>query len=127
MDQKLWDSVVKRHGHTCAGVALGYRIGLEVLKIFDIGEPIACVTGVSNCAMDGVCLVTGLNKKSGSMRYDKNVEGFIFYAQDDDEGWQIKPKTLELAPEADPVLMILAASRDLLYTVEPVDEPLKRV
>lgn len=123
MNQELWEKTVEKHGHSCAGVALGFRIGEEVKKIFDEDEKIACVTSLQNCSVDGVCSVTGLSPEDGSMRYDPSVEGFIFYSMDDDEGWQFKFKKLEVAKEADPVLLILAANRDLLYSLEPCDVP----
>lgn len=123
MDQKLWEKTVEKHGHTCVGVALGFRIGEEVKRIFGEDEQIVCVTSIKNCAVDGVCSVTGLSVEDGSMRFDSSVEGFLFYALDDEEGWQFRFKKLEVAKEADPVLLILAANRDMLYTIEPCDVP----
>lgn len=124
MDQKLWEETVKKHGHSCAGVALGFRIGEEVKKIFGEEEQIQCVTSVGNCAVDGVCIVAGLSVEEGTMRFDSSVDGFLFYALDDEEGWLFRTKKLDIAPEADPVLLILASNRDSLYTIEPCDLPI---
>ena len=123
MDQKLWKKTVEKHGHECPGVAIGFRIGEEVKRIFDEDEQIACVTSVKGCAVDGVCSVTGLSVEDGTMRFDPSVEGFLFYALDDEEGWLFRIKKLEVAKEADPVLLILAANTDMLYTIEPCDAP----
>lgn len=123
MNQELWDEVVKKHGHECPGVALGYRIGEEVIRIFSENEDVMCVTSVTNCAVDGICQTAGLSLEKGTMRIDPEIEGFIFYALDDEEGWQFLPKKLDIAEEADPVLMILAARRDMLFDIVPCDAP----
>ncbi|MDO5410850.1 MAG: formylmethanofuran dehydrogenase subunit E family protein [Lachnospiraceae bacterium] len=127
MDQKLWEKTVEKHGHACPGVAIGFRIGQEVKKIFGEDEKVIGVTSVKNCAVDGVCSVTGLSVEEGTMRFDPSVEGFLFYALDDEEGWKFSIKTLEVAKEADPVLIILASNRDMLYTIEPCDVPVAAV
>jgi formylmethanofuran dehydrogenase subunit E len=127
MNQELWEKTVERHGHECAGVAIGFRIGEEVKKIFGEDEQICCVTSVKNCAVDGVCSVTGLSVENGTMRFDPSVEGFLFYAMEDDEGWLFQIKKLEVAKEADPVMLILAAGRDLLYDIVPCDAPVMEV
>ena len=126
MNNELWEKTVKEHGHECAGVALGFRVGEELKKIFDKDEQVICVSSLKNCVADGIRIVAGLSIEEGTLRYDSTVEGVIFYALDDDEGWQFKFKTLEIAKEADPVLLILASQRDMLYSIEPCDAPLAR-
>ncbi len=123
MNQELWEKTVEKHGHECTGVAFGFRIGEEVKKIFGKDEQINCVTSVRNCAVDGVCIVADLSVEEGTMRFDSSVDGFLFYAVDDEEGWLFRPKKLEIAREADPVMFILAANRNLLFDIEPCDAP----
>lgn len=127
MNQELWEKVVKKHGHECAGVAIGFRVGQEVMRIFDEDEKIICVTSLTNCVVDGVGQVLGLSVKEGTMRIDPQVEGLIFYALDDEEGWQFQLKKLEIAEEADPVLMVLAANRDKLFDIVLCDAPVGMV
>lgn len=123
MNKELWEKTVEKHGHACAGVALGFRIGEEAKKIFEEDEKVICVTSLKNCAVDGVCSAMGLSVEDGTMRFDPSVEGFLFYAMDDEEGWMFRFKKLEVAKEADPVLLILAANQDMLYSIEPCDAP----
>lgn len=124
MNQELWDMTIEKHGHTCPGVAYGYRIGCEVLRIFGEDEDLRCVTSLHNCVTDGVCITTGLSLEDHTMIFDDTVEGFIFFTIDDDEGWQFTLKKLEYAEQADPVMMIQAVNRDKLFTIEPCDAPL---
>lgn len=123
MNQELWNKTVEKHGHECPGVALGFRIGEEVNRIFGEDEQVHCITSVKNCAVDGVCSVVGLSVESGTIRFDSSVDGFLFYAVDDEEGWLFKPKKLEVAEEADPVMLILASNRNMLFDIEPCDSP----
>lgn len=127
MNQELWEKVVKKHGHECAGVAIGFRVGQEAMRIFDEEEQVICVTSLTNCVVDGVAQVLGLSVKDGTMRMDPRVEGLIFYALNDEEGWQFQLKKLEIAEEADPVLMILASNRDKLFDIVPCDVPVGMV
>lgn len=123
MDQKLWEKTIEKHGHACAGVAIGFRIGQEAKKIFEPDEEIRCVTSVKNCAVDGISSVMGLSVEEGTLTFDSSIDGFLFYALGDDEGWLFRLKKLEVAKEADPVLLILAANKDMLYSLEPYDLP----
>ncbi len=123
MNQQLWEKTVERHGHTCMGVALGFRVGEEAMRIFEEDEQVMCVTSLKNCAVDGVCSVMGLSVEDGTMRFDESVEGFLFYAVDDEEGWMFRLKKIEAAEEADPVLLILAANKEMLFSIEPCDAP----
>lgn len=123
MNQELWKKTVEKHGHECPGVAFGFRIGEEVQKIFSEDEKINCITSVRNCAVDGVCSVTGLSVEDGTMRFDASVDGFLFYAVDDEEGWLFRAKKLEVANEADPVMLILSVNREMLFDIILCDAP----
>lgn len=121
MNTELWEKVTKRHGHECAGVAFGFRIGQEVIKIFDEEENIICKTAIEGCALDGVVLTLGLAGVKGRLIKEAKIESFIFYAEGDVEGWKVTPKKIDVAPEADPVLLILSLNRDMLLDIEPID------
>jgi len=128
MNQQLWDKMVEEHGHSCMGLAIGYRMAEEAKRIFSKDEKICCVapSTVSSCSVDGVCLDLGLSLFTGTMRLSDKAEGFIFFAEDDDEGWLMRTKKLDVAPEADPVFLILASARDNLFDIEPCDIPITK-
>lgn len=60
--------VVAFHGHLCPGLVYGYRIAMEVLRLFDLkaplGEKITCIAETDSCAVDAfqVLLSTTIGK-----------------------------------------------------------------
>ena len=119
MNMELWERAVEIHGHECAGLAYGFRMGEEVKKIFNAGERVFSIMPRRNCVTDGVAIVTGIRPED--IKIDPECENYIFYAEGDDEGWKFIQQKLEMAEGADPVTGILAYNRDKLYTIVPCD------
>lgn len=80
---KTYDEVVEFHGHSCPGLALGYRVARRVLK--EWGKPsedeeIVAVVENSSCAVDAVQVMTGCTFGKGNLifrDYGKQVYTFI--------------------------------------------------
>lgn len=80
---KTYDEVVEFHGHSCPGLALGYRVSLRVLK--EWGKPsedeeIVAIVENSSCAVDAVQVMTGCTFGKGNLifrDYGKQVYTFI--------------------------------------------------
>lgn len=121
MNMELWDLAVKAHGHECAGLACGFRMGQEVKKIFKPTEKIHAIIPGYNCVADGLSIVTGVSISNHTMKVDSNYENYVFYAEGDDEGWEFKIHKLQMAEGADPVTGILAFARDMLFDITPCD------
>jgi formylmethanofuran dehydrogenase subunit E len=121
MNMELWDLAVKAHGHECAGLAYGFRMGEEVKKIFKPTEKLYVIMPGYNCIADGISITTGISISNGTMKVDKNVDKYIFYAEGDEEGWSFTTHKLQMAEGADPVTGILAFSREMLFDISPCD------
>lgn len=80
---KTYDDVVDFHGHSCPGLALGYRVSLRALKEFarrSEDEEIVAVAENNSCAVDAVQLMTGCTFGKGNLifrDYGKQVYTFI--------------------------------------------------
>ena len=80
---KTYDEVVEFHGHSCPGLALGYRVALRVLGEFrDRAEDEELVAIVENnsCAVDAVQVMTGCTFGKGNLvfrDYGKQVYTFL--------------------------------------------------
>ena len=80
---KSYDEVVEFHGHSCPGLALGYRVALRMLK--DWGKPsadeeIVAIVENNSCAVDAVQVMTGCTFGKGNLifrDYGKQVYTFI--------------------------------------------------
>jgi formylmethanofuran dehydrogenase subunit E len=73
MDQKLWRKCVGFHGHSCPGLAIGYRAceaAIEKLGLrFSTDEELVCVTENDACGVDAVQVILGCTMGKGNLVY----------------------------------------------------------
>ncbi len=75
MDTELWSSCVEFHGHSCAGLAIGYRQSLIALERtgskFDRAKDEELVCEIENdaCSVDAVQVITGCTLGKGNLLY----------------------------------------------------------
>lgn len=82
---KSYEDVIKFHGHSCPGLAMGYRVSLAALremKMENISEDEELVAIVENdsCAVDAIQVMTGCTFGKGNLifrDYGKQVYSFI--------------------------------------------------
>jgi formylmethanofuran dehydrogenase subunit E len=80
---KTYDDVVDFHGHSCPGLALGYRVSLRALKEMksrSADEEIVAVVENNSCAADAVQVMTGCSFGKGNLifrDYGKQVYTFM--------------------------------------------------
>ena len=67
LDETWWTRAASFHGHTCPGLALGFKacegaiaeLGLDAAKLPAVDEEIVCVTENDACGVDAVQVVLG--------------------------------------------------------------------
>jgi formylmethanofuran dehydrogenase subunit E len=80
---KTFETVVEFHGHSCPGLALGYRVALRALEEFKRraeDEELVAVVENNSCAVDAVQVMTGCTFGKGNLiyhDYGKQVYTFI--------------------------------------------------
>jgi formylmethanofuran dehydrogenase subunit E len=80
---KTYDDVVDFHGHSCPGLALGYRVSLRALKEMkarSADEEIVAIVENNSCAVDAVQVMTGCSFGKGNLifrDYGKQVYTFM--------------------------------------------------
>jgi formylmethanofuran dehydrogenase subunit E len=80
---KTFDDVVAFHGHSCPGLALGYRVALRALREFlrrSRDEEVVAVVENNSCAVDAIQLLTGCTFGKGNLvfrDYGKQVYTFL--------------------------------------------------
>ncbi len=80
---KSYDDIVTFHGHSCPGLALGYRVSRRALK--ELGnrsadEEVVAIVENNSCAVDAVQVMTGCTFGKGNLifrDYGKQVYTFI--------------------------------------------------
>ncbi len=82
---KSFDDVVKFHGHSCPGLAFGYRAALAAMKEIDMeniseDEELVAIVENNSCAVDAIQVLTGCTFGKGNLifrDYGKQVYTFI--------------------------------------------------
>ncbi len=80
---KNYDDVVEFHGHSCPGLALGYRVSLRALREFkrrSADEELVAIVENNSCAVDAVQVMTGCSFGKGNLifrDYGKQVYSFL--------------------------------------------------
>ncbi len=80
---KTYDEVVEFHGHSCPGLALGYRVSLRVLREFKgraEDEELVAIVENNSCAVDAIQAMTGCTFGKGNLifrDYGKQVYTFL--------------------------------------------------
>ena len=98
MNEALWNKCAEFHGHTCPGLATGFRVAVEAMARLGLdgpetGEELVCVTENDTCAVDAVQVVTGCTMGKGSLLYrgtGKMV--FTFYCRRNGRGLRVAVK-----------------------------------
>ena len=80
---KTFDDIVDFHGHSCPGLAFGYRVALFALRSLgdrSTDEELVAIVENNSCAVDAVQVVTGCTFGKGNLifkDYGKQVYTFI--------------------------------------------------
>lgn len=82
---KAFDDVVKFHGHSCPGLAFGYRVAMAAIKEMDMkniseDEELVAIVENDSCAVDAIQVLTGCTFGKGNLifkDYGKQVYTFI--------------------------------------------------
>jgi formylmethanofuran dehydrogenase subunit E len=82
---KSFKEVVGFHGHSCPGLALGYRVALAALREMDMvniseDEELIAIVENDSCAVDAIQVMTGCTFGKGNLlykAYGKQVYTFI--------------------------------------------------
>lgn len=84
MKFERFDEVVKFHGHSCPGLALGYRVALAAIEELGIkraeDEEIVCIVENDSCAVDAIQVMTGCTFGKGNLLYrDYGKQVYTFF------------------------------------------------
>ena len=85
-NKELWQRCVEFHGHSCPGLAIGFRAALAARKRLDTGfspdEEVVCVTENDACGVDAVQVITGCSAGKGNLVFrDIGKHAFSFYSR----------------------------------------------
>jgi len=134
--QTRWDHCVEFHGHSCPGLAIGYRVALAATDrlgvTFAEDQEIVCVTENDACGVDAVQVLTGCTMGKGNLLYrDNGKQVFSFFNRRDQSririmfNKQIK-KDKDWDKEQFQNYILEAPEEEILSFSEPSFEPPQR-
>lgn len=101
---KDYEDVVRFHGHSCPGLALGYMVGLRALKELgldkgSIDEELVAIVENDSCAVDAIQVLTGCTFGKGNLIFkDYGKQVYTFVRRPSGEGVRI---SVEFNPPED--------------------------
>lgn len=95
-----WKDVVRFHGHSCMGLATGYRVAEAALKELgsdrDIDEEIVAIVENDSCAVDAVQFVTGCTFGKGNLIFkDHGKSVYTFGRRSDGKAIRIVARSID--------------------------------
>lgn len=96
MNQTLWDECITFHGHSCPGLAIGYRASELAAEFFGrmpsakSDEMVVCVTENDACGVDAVQHMTGCTLGKGNLVFRPTGKmAFSFFDRDTDKSIRV--------------------------------------
>ncbi len=134
---EMWERCVAFHGHSCPGLAIGYRVALAAkarLGVqFSSDEELVCVTENDACGVDAVQVLTGCSLGKGNLLYrDTGKQAFSFFDRHSGQAVRVvfKKRLHDGGEEFDRTAaqaLVLSAPEDELFSFsEPVFMPPER-
>ncbi len=95
-----WDEVVKFHGHSCMGLAIGYRAAEAALKELnnnhDVDEELIGIVENDSCAIDAIQYVTGCTMGKGNLFFrDCGKQVYTFCRRSDGKAVRLVAKSFD--------------------------------
>ncbi len=84
MEQKQWERCVAFHGHSCGGLAIGYRAALYAASLlglsFSEDEQVVCISENDACGVDAIQVLLGCSVGKGNLLFHMTgKQAFSFY------------------------------------------------
>ncbi len=71
MEKTLWERAVEFHGHTCMGLAMGFRVAEAAMGALgnkrDVDEQMIAIAENDSCAVDAIQVITGCTVGKGNL------------------------------------------------------------
>ncbi|MCF8011344.1 MAG: TraR/DksA C4-type zinc finger protein [Clostridiales bacterium] len=97
MEKTDWEKCVDFHGHSCPGLAIGYRVSLAALDNLDEmrsgDEELVAIVENDACSVDAVMFLTGCTFGKGNFIYrDHGKQVYIFGSRNSNKALRLAVK-----------------------------------
>ena len=85
----LWERCVAFHGHSCGGLAIGFRAALYARELLDLGrsqdEEVVCISENDACGVDAIQVILGCTAGKGNLLFHiTGKQAWSFYLRGTD-------------------------------------------
>lgn len=120
-----WNKVVNFHGHSCMGLATGYRVAEGALRALqserDVDEELVAIVENDSCAIDAIQYITGCTMGKGNLIIrDYGKQAYNFARRSDGKAVRITPRSREGKIQRE-----LNELRRIIFTGNPSEEDRK--
>ncbi|OWZ82654.1 FmdE family protein [Natranaerobius trueperi] len=123
-----WNEVTKFHGHECPGLAIGYRLALDALKILkvdkSVDEELLAIIETDACGADAIQVLTGCTFGKGNFFFkDLGKHALTLISRDKNQGVRLGLKygVLTGKNRNDKIDNIFSLSTEKLFTIKYYD------
>jgi len=94
LESQDWNRCIEFHGHSCPGIAIGFRAakaGLEILnENKSLDEEMVAIVETDACGADAVQVLTGCTFGKGNFIYkDYGKHAFTFFSRSSGKGYRV--------------------------------------
>ena len=124
-DNELWKKCVDFHGHSCGGLAIGYRAALYAKELLGTGrsedEEIVCVAENDACGVDAIQVLLGCSAGKGNLLFRmRGKQAFSFFRRSDGKAVRLVAKEVpEMSKEERFAYRMKSDAEDLFTVSEP--------
>jgi formylmethanofuran dehydrogenase subunit E len=98
MEKTLWEQVVGFHGHSCIGLAMGYRVAEAAMRALgnsrDVDEEMVAIVENDSCAVDAIQVVTGCTLGKGNLIFrDYGKQAYTFVLREKGKAVRVTVKS----------------------------------
>lgn len=100
MEKTPWERAVEFHGHSCMGLAMGYKVAEAAMQALgsrrDVDEEMIAIVENDSCAVDAIQVITGCTVGKGNMiLLDYGKQAYTFALRDQEKAVRITVKAME--------------------------------
>ncbi|MFA6776575.1 MAG: FmdE family protein [Sphaerochaetaceae bacterium] len=131
--ETLWKDCINFHGHSCPGLAMGFRAALTALKILGlkgncraVDEELVCVSENDACGVDAIQWITGCTTGKGNMNIHlTGKQAWSFYDRRSDKSVRLvlKPFDRTKMTREETLNWLLNSPAEELFEIKSVRGP----
>ena len=100
--KELWEKTIEFHGHTCPGIAMGFKICEGVIKKMGINpqvDELICVSENNTCPADAVRFILNCTEENNRLDYRPSDDlAFSFFNKSNGEKLKVKLNKINKDP-----------------------------